>query len=113
MESTSGHTLANDDGKVTRPAQKTPVWRIAWLGITLSALLWFAPSAYFEKIQQYHEVELQTGSMSQSDYDETLTRNTGFLMASRLCASVLMLGSLIYLLSHVERRRGTLNTDIR
>ena len=93
-----------------KPAKKTPFLRIAWLGITLSALLWFAPSAYFENIQQYHELELQTGNMRQSEYDEAIARNAGFLIASRLCASVLMLGSLICLLSKVERRRGRLDT---
>ncbi len=105
MAEISEKTHEELNGTSIRPSKKIPVWRIAWLGFTLSALLWFAPPAYFEKMQQFHQVELQTGSISQSDYDETIASSTGYLMASRLCAAVLMLGSVIYLLSQLETRR--------
>lgn len=93
-------------------AKKTPFLRIAWLGITLSAILWFAPPTYFEKIERFHEIELQTGSISEKDYNDITSGNAHCLVACRLCASILMLGSLIYLLSNVEIRRQSKDTNI-
>lgn len=111
MADITGKTRRELNGTKARPAKKIPVWRIAWLGMTLSALLWFTPGAYFEKMQQFHEVELQTGSISQSEYDQTMTSNARYTVACKLCAAVLMLGSLIYLLSQLETRRRPAHTN--
>lgn len=80
-------------------------WRIIWLGITLSAILWFSPNIYFDKVQKFTEIEFQTGEISQSDYESIIISNARFLMICKVSSAILLLGSILYLLSQIEIRK--------
>jgi hypothetical protein len=84
--------------------KKMPPWRIAWVGITLAALLWIAPNIYFKKSQQFTEVELQAGSMSQADYDAITLSHARYSIAYKIIAAVLLLASILYLISQLDMR---------
>ena len=81
-----------------------PPWRIAWVGITLAALLWIAPNIYFKKSQQFTEVELQAGSMSQPDYEAIILSHARYSIAYKIIAAVLLLASILYLISQLDMR---------
>ena len=84
--------------------KKMPPWRIAWVGITLAALLWIAPNIYFKKSQQFTEVELQAGSMSQPDYEAIILSHARYSIACKIIAAVLLLASILYLISQLDMR---------
>lgn len=86
--------------------KKSP-WQFVWVGITLSALLWFTPNIYFNKTLEYNEIELRSGSLSQTDYDSIILNNRLYFLACKIGSSVLFLGSILYLISQFETRRNT------
>ena len=104
MEPATEKTEPHHDGGSTSRRKKMSPWRIVWVGITLAALLWIAPNIYFKKSQQFTEVELQAGSMSQTDYDAITLSHARYSIACKISASVLLLASILYLISQLEMR---------
>mgnify|MGYP001041499989 FL=1 len=103
MEPTIEQTEPHHDGSANHRKKMSP-WRIVWVGITLAALLWIAPNIYFKKSQQFTEVELQAGSISQSDYDTITLSHARYSIACKISASVLLLASMLYLISQLDMR---------
>ena len=104
MESTIEKTESHHDGGDNSHRKKMSPWRIVWIGITLAALLWVVPNIYFKKSQQFTEVELQAGSMSQTDYDAITLSHARYSIACKISASVLLLASILYLISQLDMR---------
>ncbi len=104
MEPTIEKTESHHDGGDNSHRKKMSPWRIVWVGITLAALLWIAPNIYFKKSQQFTEVELQAGSMSQTDYDALTLSHARYSMAYKIIAAVLLLASILYLISQLDMR---------
>lgn len=92
-----------NDGAGTK-SKKMSRRRFAWIGITLSALLWFTSDIYLQKTLRFMEVELQSGSLSQAEYDSILLSNRRYYLACKIGSSVLLLGSILYLISQLETR---------
>ena len=104
MEPTIERTEPHHDGDNNIHRKKMSPWRIVWIGITLAALLWVVPNIYFKKSQQFTEVELQAGSMSQADYDTITLSHARYSIACKISASVLLLASILYLISQLDMR---------
>jgi len=103
-EKTEPHYDGGNNSHNSSHQKKMPPWRIAWVGITLAALLWIAPNIYFKKSQQFTEVELQAGSMSQPDYEAIILSHARYSIACKIIAAVLLLASILYLISQLDMR---------
>jgi len=103
-EKTEPHYDGGNNSHNNSHQKKMPPWRIAWVGITLAALLWIAPNIYFKKSQQFIEVELQAGSMSQPDYEAIILSHARYSIACKIIAAVLLLASILYLISQLDMR---------
>jgi len=103
-EKTEPHYDGGNNSHNNSHQKKMPPWRIAWVGITLAALLWIAPNIYFKKSQQFTEVELQAGSMSQPDYEAIILSHARYSIACKIIAAVLLLASILYLISQLDMR---------
>ena len=103
-EKTEPHYDGGNKSHNNSHQKKMPPWRIAWVGITLAALLWIAPNIYFKKSQQFIEVELQAGSMSQPDYEAIILSHARYSIACKIIAAVLLLASILYLISQLDMR---------
>ena len=103
-EKTEPHYDGGNNSHNNSHRKKMPPWRIAWVGITLAALLWIAPNIYFKKSQQFIEVELQAGSMSQPDYEAIILSHARYSIACKIIAAVLLLASILYLISQLDMR---------
>lgn len=103
-EKTEPHYDGGNNSHNNSHRKKMPPWRIAWVGITLAALLWIAPNIYFKKSQQFTEVELQAGSMSQPDYEAIILSHARYSIACKIIAAVLLLASILYLISQLDMR---------
>ena len=103
-EKTEPHYDCGNNSHNNSHQKKMPPWRIAWVGITLAALLWIAPNIYFKKSQQFIEVELQAGSMSQPDYEAIILSHARYSIACKIIAAVLLLASILYLISQLDMR---------
>ncbi len=104
IEKTEPHYDGGNNSHNNSHQKKMPPWRIAWVGITLAALLWIAPNIYFKKSQQFTEVELQAGSMSQPDYEAIILSHARYSIACKIIAAVLLLASILYLISQLDMR---------
>jgi hypothetical protein len=102
------HSHQNDDG-MNKP--KKNARRYVWIILTLSAMLWFAPNIYFKKSLQFSKVELQSGSISQVDYESNILSNRRYFLACKIGSSILLLASILYLVSQLEIRRSPSSTQ--
>lgn len=94
----------DSDDNGNKPKKISP-WRFVWIGITLAALLWFLPNIHLKKSLRFTEVEFKSGSISQSEYDSILISKRRYFLACKIGSSVLLLGSILYLISQFETRR--------
>lgn len=85
--------------------KKRSWWRYVWLGLALSAMLWFVPNIYLQKNLRYAEMELHSGELSQSDYHSIMRSNRRYFLACKIAASILLFGSVLYPISQLERGR--------
>ena len=93
----------NNDNKPNQKQRNRQRW--VWLRITLAALLWFTPNIYIQKSLEYANIDLQSGSLNQSEYDTIVSSNRKYFLACKLGSSVLLLGSILYLIGQIGARR--------
>jgi len=86
------------------PQRRIPPWRWAWIGFAASVVLWMGSSIYFQRIHQFAEIEYQSGGMEEGEYDALTRDYIRYAMICKATSGILFLGSLMYLLSHVDIR---------
>ena len=89
------------------PPQKRrfPLWRWAWIGFALSAVLWFGSTTYFQRIQQIDDIEYASGNYEDSEVVAKNKSNMRSLMACQIGAGVIALASLTCLVSQADFHR--------
>ncbi len=83
-----------------------PPWRWAWIGFALSVIIWIGSTVYFQRVQQFADIDYETGGMEYADYAQLTRQHIRYAMVCKAISGILTLGSLVYLVSQSDMRRG-------
>lgn len=86
-------------------SRRIPPWRWAWMGFAVATLLWFGSGIYFQRLQQFDEIEYSTGGMEESEYEQVTTKRIQYAFGCKIAAGILCLASLTFLVSQTDIHR--------
>lgn len=103
---------STDSATFTKQVKKRriPPWRWAWMGFGLAAILWFGSGVYFQRVQQFDEIEYSMGGMEEADYERITTNRIRYAFGCKIAAGILCFAALTYLVSQTDIHRPRKNT---